>query len=73
MPDTRRYHWIISLQWDTNTASFDGSIDVAAGGTRNEVYQRVRTDVLQQARQETGDPAVLNAVTMFFDLQPDAL
>lgn len=70
------YFWAITVQpaqtqsGATALASYHGSIGVAAGQTRQSIYEQIRDHVVTQLR-ENGLPAGHNV--LWFDLHPNQL
>lgn len=60
------HHWILTLD---GLGSRSGTCDWPAGESRYDLYQRIRSMVLDAAGRADG----LVPVTLFFDVQPNSL
>ncbi|NWF25263.1 hypothetical protein HW130_03120 [Streptomyces sp. PKU-EA00015] len=68
MPETstRRYFWIMTVHTDGTESTLKNTCDVAAGTTRDEVYDSIRAFVAEQIGRS-------DFVTAFFHLAPNEL
>ena len=64
--DQGALHWCLTLD---GVGSYSGTCTPAVGETRYDLYQRIRSAVLEEAGRADG----LVPVTLFFDLQPNVL
>ena len=67
------FHYLLTLQWPVpegfQTVTAGGTIDLAGGATRSDIYEHIKSALMRQA----GAPPPPLPTTIFFSLEPDHL